>query len=171
MDNMIFVDNTFSRTLSNVASAAVCAVLVAGCTMDLADDTGADHVGSEDVAPTARCAGNGNRAVSNLIVNGTTFVTEIPDATCNGNNQYSAQFLTPQPGWRATVWIQNNDVWVQYSGGYDTLAHNYSYTDNNSSSLISLCADNRTTYFCGWGTSWNSGSGPNLSIFAENFGF
>lgn len=150
---------------ARVAIMIQCCLVVSGCALAPQDED------DFNITPTARCAGNGNRAVSNLIVNGTTFVTEIPDATCNGNNQYSAQFLTPQGGWRATVWIQNNDVWVPYPGGYDTQLHSYAYSDNNSSSLISLCADNHTTYFCGWGTSWNMGSGPNVSIFATNFGF
>ena len=143
----------------------LCCLMVSGCALAPQGD---NDLG---VAPIARCAGNGNRAVTNLIVNGVTYVTEIPDSTCNGNNQYSAQFLTPRSGWRASVFIQNDGVWVQYAGGYDTQLHPYGYNDNNSSSLISLCADNHSTWYCGWATSWNTSSAPNLSIFAENFGF
>jgi hypothetical protein len=103
----------------------------------------------------ARCAGVGHEVVSNLVLNGQLLINERPDSgTCNGNNTYSATFRneTGDPSWRATVWIENNNVWTPHSGGFDTAAHAYSYTDNNSSSLMSLCLDNGSVAFSGWGT-------------------
>jgi hypothetical protein len=102
----------------------------------------------------ARCAGAGHEVVSNLVLNGELLINERPNSgTCNGNNLYGATFRneTGDPSWRATVWIQNNGVWTPHSGGFDTAAHSYSYSDNNSSSLMSLCLDDGVVALSGWG--------------------
>jgi hypothetical protein len=58
---------------------------------------------------SARCAGVGNEVRSTLVVNGVEYVAERPDAgTCNGNNTYNGHYAAKLPGWRASVWIQNN---------------------------------------------------------------
>jgi hypothetical protein len=100
----------------------------------------------------ARCVGS-TSVTSTLNVFGSTYVSETPVAgTCNGNNLYQGTFYSHYQGWRATVWIQNGGLWKPYYGGYNnTTVYSYSFTDDNSHSLMSLCLDNRTVSWCGWG--------------------
>jgi hypothetical protein len=103
----------------------------------------------------ARCAGVHNPITSTLEPGGVTYVSETPDTgTCNNNNTYQAFFRSHFAGWRATVWIQNNNVWSGWGGNYNTSWYYYSYGDNNSHSLIHLCLDNGSQWYCGWGRSY-----------------
>lgn len=102
-------------------------------------------------AAQARCAGETVEVTSLLRIAGTTYVTEVPvSGTCQGNNTYQSEFRSNVPGWRASVLIQNNGIWARSSGGYNTAWAALSYADNNSNSLIVLCADDGTTYYCGY---------------------
>ena len=100
----------------------------------------------------ARCAGSGNPATSNLVINGAAWATETPvSGTCNNNGTYQGTFRSNVAGWRASVYIQNNGNWVVWYGGYNTTVYSYEYSDGNSNSLIHLCIDNGSTWYCGWG--------------------
>jgi hypothetical protein len=93
----------------------------------------------------AACDGVGNEALLQLFSGSQLLINERADAgTCNDNNLYGGSFRneTGNPQWRAVVWIQNNGVWTPHAGGYDTAAHTYSFTDNNSHSDVQLCLDN-----------------------------
>jgi hypothetical protein len=124
---------------------------------------------------SARCAGVGNEIRSTLIVGGQEWVAERPDSgTCNGNNTYNGHFAAKIAGVRASVWIQNGGVWTAHLGsGYNMLNNNYSYSDNNSNSLMALCVDDGVTTVCGWGTTWASDAYPFFTIPASgvNSGF
>jgi hypothetical protein len=120
---------------------------------------------------SARCAGVGSEVRSTLVVNGTELVAEAPDAgTCNSNNLYTGHFAAKLPGLHAWVLIQNNDRVVAFSGnGFNTLNNDYSFTDNNSHSAMSLCVDDSTTIFCGWGTAVVGANFPvDFSSWAPN---
>jgi len=112
----------------------------------------------------ARCVGS-TPVTSTLIVSGSTVVSETPaSGTCNGNNEYGATFRSHTAGWRATVWIQNGGIWREFPGHYDTATYSYSYVDDNSHSLMSLCLDHVTVYICGWGTNYVITSLPQASV-------
>jgi hypothetical protein len=100
----------------------------------------------------ARCVGS-TPVTSTLVVLGTTYVSETPvSGACNGNNLYHATARSFFAGWRASVWIQNGGLWTRHSGSFTTTAFSYSYTDDNSHSLMVLCLDDGvSTSFCGWG--------------------
>jgi len=125
---------------------------------------------------SARCAGQGNEVRSTLVVDGQEYVAESPDTgSCNGNNTYSAHFAAKVSGLRASVWIQNNGVWTpHYGSGYNMSGNNYSYTDNNSNSLMTLCVDDGIDAICGWGTDWVFGAGyfpVDVAPYGVNYGF
>jgi hypothetical protein len=125
-------------------------------------------------AAQARCNGSGaaNEITSRLIVAGVTYVTEVPVAgTCNGNNLYRADFRANVAGWRATAYSQNNGNWSSSSGAYDTNWVSMTLTDNNSNALIMLCADDGTTWYCGYNTTAVVSTGPSFTFTATNTGF
>ena len=118
----------------------------------------------------ARCAGVNHEVTSTLEVNGTTFVLERPiSGTCNNNNLYQGLFTSTRTGWRASVWIQNGGIWTGYLGGYDRQVYSYAYRDDNSHSYMSLCLDNGSTYYCGWGQNWVLGFSH--AYYGVNYGF
>jgi hypothetical protein len=93
----------------------------------------------------AACAGVGNEAVLSLFSGSQLLINERANpGTCNNNDLYGGSFRneTGNSQWRAVVWVQNGGVWTAHAGGYDTAAHSYSFTDNNSHSDIQLCLDN-----------------------------
>jgi hypothetical protein len=103
---------------------------------------------------SAACFGSGtsNETVISLFSNtGQLLVNERPNAgTCNNNDLYGGTFRneTGSSQWEAVVWIQNGGIWTPHSGGFNTAVHSYSFSDNNSHSLIEVCADNGSEDFC-----------------------
>lgn len=119
----------------------------------------------------AACVG-GNEFTHSLIVEGTVYVVEDPvNGTCNGNDYYQSTFRSLFPGWRASVFIQNNSRWTGHYGGYDTNTYFMSYEDNNSNSRIMLCLDNMSIWYCGWGSNYDYTVGVNYTYSGLNTGF
>jgi hypothetical protein len=100
---------------------------------------------------SARCAG-GAEIRSTLIVNGVEFVAERPDSgTCNFDGRYHGHFAAKEPGWRASVWIQNSGSWDGTFGTRSLANKDYDYPDANSNSWMVLCADSGVRVYCGYG--------------------
>jgi len=127
-------------------------------------------------AAHARCDGVGNEITSTLIINGVIAVSEVPVAgTCNENNFYQAEFRSHHAGWRASVWLDRNG-WVGRFGPYGTAWHSYQFNDGDTplpgSALMHLCLDNGSTWYCGWGSSYEITNGVNHTVTTGiNFGF
>jgi hypothetical protein len=121
----------------------------------------------------ARCAGENNVVESKLIVAGVTYVTETPtSSTCNGTVFYSSQFQSHVAGWRASIRIQNNGRWTGHYGGYNMTPIRLEYEDDNSNSLMVLCADDGTTWMCGYHTDvFVTVNGPSELAWRTNYGF
>ncbi|MDG6106424.1 hypothetical protein Daura_27310 [Dactylosporangium aurantiacum] len=114
----------------------------------------------------------GTEFTHSLTVNGTVYVTENPvNGTCNDNNYYQTYFTSQFAGWRASEHIQNDGEWESHYGGYDTNSYYLSYTDNNSHSLITLCLDNGSVWYCGWGSNYTYTSGFDHTYSGVNTGF
>jgi hypothetical protein len=124
-------------------------------------------------AAQARCAGAANEVVSKLIVANVTYVTETPTAgTCNGSDYYSSDFRSLVAGWRASIRIQNNGLWTTHYGAYNTIPVHMSYEDDNSNSLIVLCADDgRGTWMCGYHDEVTISNAPTANFWRNNYGF
>jgi hypothetical protein len=102
-------------------------------------------------AAQARCAGDGVEVTSLLRVNLNTYVTERPIVgTCNSNNTYRAEIQSNRAGWRPSAWYQNNGAWTGHYGVTGGAWTELQYADNNSNSLIVLCADKDGVYWCGY---------------------
>lgn len=130
-------------------------------------------VGFPGVA-SARCGGSGHAIVSSLVVGQSTYVNERPDSgTCNSNGLYQASFRneTGSSGWRASVWIQNGGSWTGYYGGFGTTAYSYAYSDSNSNSWMTLCLDDGTNAYCGWGTQYVYANYFDFTYHGTNSGF
>ncbi|WP_238012399.1 hypothetical protein KZZ52_21690 [Dactylosporangium sp. AC04546] len=107
----------------------------------------------------ARCIDVNRPEVGRITVAGVTYATATPRTnTCNNNNTETTDFQANEPGWRATYRWQNNGLWSSSSGGYNQSVNTAVFSDNNSHSLVLLCADNEgtvpagtpPTYYCGW---------------------
>lgn len=123
----------------------------------------------------ARCKGAGNEITSTLVINGVVAVSEVPVAgTCNDNEYYQANFRSHYAGWRASVWLER-DGWVGHWGPYGTAWQYYHFNDKSSpipgTAAMHLCLDNGTTWYCGWGSSYNVGNGVNHNITGINYGY
>lgn len=119
----------------------------------------------------ANCSG-ASEFTGSLVVNGTVYVTENPvNGTCNGNGYYQSYFQSQFAGWRASQHEQNNGNWTGHYGGYNTTPTYMDFRDNNSHSLITLCLDNGTTWYCGWGSSYRVTSGFDHTYSGLNAGF
>ena len=112
-------------------------------------------------------------STNTLVRNGTVYVTENPvNGTCNGNNFFQSYFSSAFAGWRASVHIQNNGRWTSHYGGYDTNSYYMTYEDDNTYSLIMLCLDNGTSFWCGWGSIVDGSVGDvNYTFTGVNTGF
>jgi hypothetical protein len=136
--------------------------LLASLALSVAAFPGAAH---------AVCSG-ATEYTNSLVVGGTTYVTENPvNGTCNSNDYYQTYFNSNFAGWRATVRIQNNGLWEDHYGGYDTNLYYLSYEDNNSNSLMTLCLDNGITWYCGFGTSYTITNSIAHTYAGRNTGF
>lgn len=111
-------------------------------------------------AAQARCAGV-NKAFTSTLGASVAFVTETPDnGTCNNNNFYggSVKRLNRADVGMVGVWIQNNGEWTQVEYTNSTTGVPFSFTDNNSRSLMTLCwyeaAAGAGVAHCGWGATY-----------------
>ena len=123
----------------------------------------------------ARCNGAGNEITSTLIIGGATAVSETPFAgTCQGNHYYQSNIRSHYAGWRASVWLDNNG-WVGHFGPYGTAWEYFDFNDGASpvpgSAAMHFCLDNGSTWYCGWGSNYNVGTGVNHAIYGTNSGF
>jgi hypothetical protein len=115
---------------------------------------------------SAVCAGQGNEVRGVLVVNGVERAAERANSgTCNGNNGYNGRFAARLPGWRAWVLIQNGGIVTPHrGGGYNEVSYDYSFSDDNSHSAISLCADNGSRVVCGWDRNWIAADYPGGNV-------
>jgi len=127
-------------------------------------------------AAQAHCNGNGagNTYTRDLIVNGVSYARETPvPGTCNLNNDYRTIIQSFLPGFRASLWFQNDGVWSVHYGPYTTAPVEVTYSDNNSHSLIHLCVNDLSgTWYCGWNGPYTGGAGQvTHNYFGTNTGF
>jgi hypothetical protein len=128
-------------------------------------------------AAQARCDGPDNEITSHLRgIDGVVYVTEVPvTGTCNENHYYQANYKSEFDGWRASVWLYNNNGWVGRFGKYNTAWYYYQFNDGGSptpgSAAIHLCLDNGSTWYCGWGYDYSVGNAVDHSIYGTNHGF
>lgn len=116
----------------------------------------------------ARCIGV-NKPVTSTLGASAAFVTEKPNAgTCNNNNYYAGtiQALNRADVLFIAVYIQNGGTWTrkQYTN-VKTRPVEYSFSDNNSNSFMTLCwfSDDSGplgTPHCGWGSQVVNGYTP-----------
>lgn len=103
---------------------------------------------------------------------GFTYVSENPvSGTCNGNRYFQTWFSSSMQNWRASVHLQNNGHWEHHYGGYDTNWYYVDFADSNSHTLINLCLDNGSTWYCGWGTSMTVDTQWTDTYTDTNYGF
>jgi hypothetical protein len=121
----------------------------------------------------AICAGQNKETYDSLKISGAEWMNEYAVAdTCNGNSYYQGYFRSTVLGWRASIHIQNNGVWESRYGVYDSTSFVYYwYTDNNSHSAITLCVDDGTVWFCGWGDKADATFGVSHKYTSTNTGF
>ena len=153
--------------------AAVAAAAVAAATL-------AVQAGFTGTAQ-AYCNGQNNPVTGRLTVNGVTYATAVPrSGTCNGNNFEQIDYHANVAGWRATVRWQNNGFWSSAATAYNTNWNYASFTDNNNTTELLLCADNvatvaagvNPTWYCGWdGNIAVSSTGPDASFSVISTGF
>jgi hypothetical protein len=93
--------------------------------------------------------------------------------TCNENDTYRSEFRSRRAGFRASVLIQNNGLWTTHAGGFNLAWTSMSYQDNNSNSLMVLCADDGTWWYCGYlnEVSISLGAPSTFNAWRDNYGF
>lgn len=126
-------------------------------------------------AAHARCDGEDVHITSTVNSNGIPVAEETPiRPTCDGNGFYAFQFRSFAPGWRASVWRQDNSGgWHGYFGGYDLNLHSDHYTDSNSWANMHLCLDHisGSNWYCGVRDQTVQGTGPRHDYVLPNRGF